>query len=100
MVAIPADPARPTYDLQAPTPERLSAPATSAPRDDAPQVLLTLVLTTTGRETGPLSKREEIDLSHRIAPRANATVTARMTTAMAKNTATRERRRLTPPPPR
>jgi len=60
---------------------------------------LALVLATTGTETGPLSKREEIDLSHWIAPTINAAVAARQTTARARNIAAREKRRLTPPPP-
>jgi len=68
MVAIPADPARPTYDLQAPTPERLSAPTTPAPRDDASQVLALVVLGESSR-MGPLSKPGKIGLAdHEITP--------------------------------
>ncbi len=69
MVAIPADPARPTYDLQAPTPERLSAPATPAPRDDASQVLSLVVVLGERSRIWPLSKRGEIGLAdHEITP--------------------------------
>ena len=98
MVAIPADPARPTYDLQAPTPERLSAPATPVPRDDASQVLSLVVVAGERSRIWPLSKRGEIDLPQKITPRTNAAV-ARMTTPTAKNTPARRRRRFTRPPP-
>ena len=98
--ATPADPARPAHDLQAPTPERLSAPTTPAPhrRGDAPRVLVN-VGEYSRSGISALSKIEEIGLSHWIAPTINAAVAARQTTARARNIAAREKRRLTPPPP-
>jgi len=72
MVAIPANKTRPTYDLQAPTPERLSAPTTPAPRDDASQVLSLVVVVlskATARRRSALLEREEIGLEdHALTP--------------------------------